>query len=195
MTTRRVGDHSPVVPRRATRRMVARTLLTSAALVVLYYKLPMTGALNGSATVLLAGGLLAFVMLITWQVRAILRSQHPTLRAIEALAVAIPVFLLLFASTYILIADNEPAAFTEPLGKTPALYFTVTVFATVGFGDIVPKSEAARIVTTVQMLADLVVVGLVVRVLLGAARASRERSAARSPGTPPLTTFPGDRTS
>jgi voltage-gated potassium channel len=68
-------------------------------------------------------------------------------------------------------------AFTEPLGKTTALYFTVTVFATVGFGDIVPKSEAARIVTTVQMLADLVVVGLVVRVLLGAARASRERSA------------------
>jgi voltage-gated potassium channel len=194
MATRRVGDRSQVVPRRATWRTVVRALLTSAALVVLYYKLPMTGALNGSATVLLAGGLLAFVMLITWQVRAILRSQHPTLRAIEALAVAIPVFLLLFASTYILIADNEPAAFTEPLGKTPALYFTVTVFATVGFGDIVPKSEAARIVTTVQMLADLVVVGLVVRVLLGAARASRERSAGRSPGTPPLTTFPGDRT-
>jgi voltage-gated potassium channel len=172
--------------------MLVRALLTSAALVVLYYKLPMTGALNGSATALLAGGLLAFVMLITWQVRAILRSQHPGLRAIEALAVAIPVFLLLFASTYILIAENEPAAFTELLGKTIALYFTVTVFATVGFGDIVPKSEAARIVTTVQMLADLVVVGLVVRVLLGAARASRERSAAADA---PLTTFPGDRTS
>jgi len=176
MTTRRVGD-PPVVPRRATRRMVARTLLTSAALVVLYYKLPMTGALNGSATAVLAGGLLGFAVLIGWQVRAILRSQHPTLRAIEALAVAIPVFLLLFASTHILIADNEPGAFTEPLGKTSALYFTVTVFATVGFGDIVPRSEAARVVTTVQMLADLVVVGLVVRVLLGAARAGRERSA------------------
>jgi voltage-gated potassium channel len=182
MTTRRVGDRSRVVPRRATWRMVARALLTLAALVVLYYKLPMTGALTGSATAVLAGGLLAFLMLITWQVRAILRSRHPTLRAIEALAVAIPVFLLLFASTYILIGDNEAAAFTEPLGKTNALYFTVTVFATVGFGDIVPRSEAARIATTVQMLADLVVVGLVVRVLLGAARASRERSAASVAG-------------
>lgn len=178
MTTRRVGDRSQVVPRRATWRMVVRVLLTSTALVVLYYKLPMTGALSGSATALLAGGLLAFAILVSWQVRAILRSRHPTLRAIEALAVAIPVFLLLFASTYILIADNQAAAFTEPLGKTTALYFTVTVFATVGFGDIVPKSEAARVVTTVQMLADLVVVGLVVRVLLGAARAGRERSAA-----------------
>jgi voltage-gated potassium channel len=175
--------------------MVVRALLTSAALVVLYYKLPMTGALNASATALLVGGLLVFAILITWQVRAILRSQYPTLRAIEALAVAIPVFLLLFASTYILIANDEPAAFTEPLGKTTALYFTVTVFATVGFGDIVPKSEAARIVTTVQMLADLLVVGLVVRVLLGAARASRNGLPPRSPGTPPLTTFPGDRTS
>jgi Ion channel len=31
----------------------------------------------------------------------------------------------------------------------------VTVFSTVGFGDITPRSEAARIVLIVQMLGDL----------------------------------------
>jgi hypothetical protein len=78
--------------------------------------------------------------------------------------------------------------------KTTALYFTVTVFATVGFGDIAPMTEAARVVTMVQMLGDLVVLGLVVRVILGAVQVGRQRSAdpdagEASPGTPWHTTW------
>ena len=45
------------------------------------------------------------------------------------------------------------ASFTEPLTRADALYFTVTVFSTVGFGDITAKSETARVVLIVQMLA------------------------------------------
>ena len=80
------------------------------------------------------------------------------MRAIETLAVAIPLFLLVFASTYLMMANAQAQAFTEPPSKTNALYFTV--FATVGFGDITPKTEAARVATMVQMIADLVAVGL-----------------------------------
>jgi voltage-gated potassium channel len=69
--------------------------------VVLYYRLPMTGALDTAAIARLVVGLLVFTVLIAWQVRAILRSACPALRAIETLAVAIPLFLLLFASTYL----------------------------------------------------------------------------------------------
>ena len=54
--------------------------------------------------------------------------------------------------------------------RTTALYFTVTVFSTVGFGDITPHTDLARLVTTTQMLADLVVVAVVVRLILGAAK-------------------------
>jgi uncharacterized membrane protein len=97
------------------------------------------------------------------------------LRAVEALAGAIPLFLVLFASAYLRIAAAQADAFTEPLSKTSALYFTITVFATVGFGDIAPRTEAARVATMVQMTADLVVVGLVVRVMLGAVRAGRQQ--------------------
>jgi len=183
-----------VVRRRAVRRMLVRALLTSAALVVLYYKLPMTGALDASTIALLVVGLLVFAVLIVWQVRAILRSEFPALRAIEALAAAIPLFLLLFASAYVMMANAQAGAFTEPLTKTNALYFTVTVFATVGFGDIVPKTEGARVATMAQMIGDLVVVGLVVRVMLGAVRAgqqqrsaetgARDASAEHAPGDP-----------
>jgi voltage-gated potassium channel len=188
--TQRVGDRSRALPPQAARRLVVRSLLISVALVVLYYRLPMTGALDASGTALLVVGLVVLVVLIVWQVRAILRSPYPGLRAIEALAGVIPLFplfLLLFAAAYVLLANAQPQAFTEPLTKTSALYFTVTVFATVGFGDIVPKSDAARVVTTVQMLGDLVVLGLVVRVILGAARVGRHQRSADPDAAEPST--------
>jgi uncharacterized protein with GYD domain len=47
---------------------------------------------------------------------------------------------------------------------------TVTIFATVGFGDISAKVETARLVVTAQMLLDLVVLGLVIQVVLGAVK-------------------------
>jgi voltage-gated potassium channel len=49
------------------------------------------------------------------------------------------------------------------------------VASTVGFGDITPDADAARLATMVQMVADLLVVGLVVRVILGAVKEGRER--------------------
>jgi len=49
------------------------------------------------------------------------------------------------------------------------------VFATVGFGDITPQTELARIVVTIQMLVGLTVVGVVAKVLFGAARMSSQQ--------------------
>jgi voltage-gated potassium channel len=162
-------------PRRLVLRALLRALLTATALVVLYYTLPITGESNGSPTVILAVGLLAFAIAIAWQVRAILRSEYPGLRAIEALGAAIPLFLIVFASAYLMLAGSQVEAFSEPLDKTGALYFTVTVFSTVGFGDITPRTELARVVTMVQMLGDLLVLGLIVRVMLGAVKAGVQR--------------------
>jgi voltage-gated potassium channel len=54
------------------------------------------------------------------------------------------------------------------------LYFTVTVFSTVGFGDIFPASEAARLLVTAQMILNLIVLGLGVRLIVGAAQRARE---------------------
>ena len=170
-------------PRPRVLRSLLRATLTSTVLVVLYYRLPLTGALEASTVALLLAGLALFAGVITWQVRAILRSDYPGLRAIESLAAAIPLFLLVFAAAYVKLAEAQPRAFSEPLTRTDALYFTITVFSTVGFGDIAPVATAARVVAMVQMLGDLVVVGLVLRVMLGAVREGRQRRAADSAGT------------
>jgi hypothetical protein len=80
------------------------------------------------------------------------------------------------ASTYFVMELASAASFTEPLTRTDALYFTVTVFSTVGFGDISARSEAARVVLIVQMLADLAFLGAGIRVLLGAVQRGRVQS-------------------
>ena len=171
-------------PRRRVALALLRASLTATVLVVLYYTVPVSGAMDASAVALLLGGLLLFAVVISWQIRAILKSSYPALRAVEALAFAIPLFLLLFALVYFKMADLQAQAFSEPLNRTDALYFTITVFSTVGFGDITPVTQPARVVTMVQMLGDLVVVGLVLRVMLGAVTEGRQRRAADSAGTP-----------
>ena len=59
--------------------------------------------------------------------------------------------------------------FSEQLDHTRALYFAITVFSTVGFGDITPKTDLARIIVSIQMLLDMVIIGAVVCLLLNAA--------------------------
>jgi voltage-gated potassium channel len=178
------------LPAGTTRRLMVRGLLraslTVTVLVVLYFTLPITGSLDGSAALRLVVGLLVFAGVITWQVRAVLRSQYPGLRAVEALAFAIPLFLLVFAVAYLRMADADAGAFSEPLSRTDALYFTITVFATVGFGDITPKTDLTRVATMVQMLGDLLVVGLVLHVMVGAVKAGLQRRAAASAGSPDI---------
>ena len=110
--------------------------------------------------------------------RAILRSQFPGLRAIEALATSVPLFLLPFASTYVVMATMSASNFGGRLTHTDGLYFAVTVFSTVGFGDVTAKTQAARLVVTGQMIADLVILGLAVKIILGAV------SRRRQPGPP-----------
>jgi voltage-gated potassium channel len=159
-------------------RAVLRAVGSTTALVAIYYLLPLDRSSTWVAVTMLATGLAWLIALIAFQVRWILRSQFPGLRGIEALATSIPLFLLLFASTYVVLAAISAGNFSEPLTRTDALYFTVTVFSTVGFGDITAKTEAARLVVTGQMIVDLVTIGLVVKVIVGAAKLGRQRQPA-----------------
>ena len=136
----------------------------------------------------LLASLLVFAAVMVWQVRKIIRSRYPGVQAVEALGLIVPLYLLLFASTYFVMERASAAAFTQPLTRTDALYFTVTVFSTVGFGDISPKSEAARVVLIVQMLGDLAVLGAGIRVLLGAVQRGRQQRPGTGGGAGPAAT-------
>ncbi|MFF3313864.1 ion channel [Streptomyces sp. NPDC002952] len=158
--------------------MIVRAVLRIAGcvtvLMTLYFLLPLDHSSPWFAVTMLVIGLAAFVALVGFQVRSIIRSPFPGLRAAEALAISVPLFLLLFASTYVVMAAMSTSNFGGPLTHTDGLYFAVTLFSTVGFGDITAKSEVARRVVTGQMIADLVILGLAIKVIMGAVSRHRQ---------------------
>lgn len=173
-----VTEHADA-PRQARRRVlvlaVARPVLTIAGLLLAYYLLPVDRPLTKWTFAGLAVGLCLVVVVLVWQVRVILRSPFPTLQGLEALAISIPLFLLVYANVYYLMAFNAAGSFSSPLTRTDALYFAVTVFATVGFGDITPVSQTARVLVTGQMVGNLLLLGVAIRVVVSVVEHSRQR--------------------
>ncbi|WP_432888207.1 potassium channel family protein [Kribbella sp. CA-245084] len=160
----------PGEQRRLARRSLLRSLAGGAVIVVGYFVLPMDG-LDGIVAVYLGLGLLVVAVVLAWQIREITRSPYPRIRAVNTLATCVPLLLVVFAAAYYLMELNRAGSFTEPLTRSDAMYFTVTVLATVGFGDIAPVTEAARLVVTVQIIGDLLLVGLGAKALLTAVQA------------------------
>lgn len=165
-------------------RVILRSALRAAgsviAIVTVYYLLPLQTSITWVAIALLVAGLVVLIILIVFQVRFILASPFPGLRGVEALATSVPLFLVLFAASYVVMARASGASFGQPLTHTDALYFTVTVFTTVGFGDITAKTEAARILVTFQMIMDIVIIGLAIQAIVGAAKRGLQRRSAQS---------------
>jgi hypothetical protein len=166
------------LPTAARRRLVAigllRAFATTVIVVAAYYLLPLNNLAGISLGVTLTVGLLVLAAVVAYQVRAIIRHPHSAVRAIEALAITVPVFLLLFAATYFMMEQANADNFNvDALTRTDSLYFTVTVFATVGFGDIAATSQVARVAVIAQMILDLLVLGLVVKVFVGAVEIGR----------------------
>ncbi len=161
--------------RRAVLMSLLRSLLVATAVCAAYFVLPLPTRLSAWPVLRLAGGLVVVALLLTWQIREILRAPYPGARAVGGLVVSIPLFLVLFASTYLLLAEGDPGMFSEPLTRLDAMYFTVTVFATVGFGDITAVSQSARAVVMTQMVGDLILVGLIARAIVDAVNRGRDR--------------------
>jgi hypothetical protein len=156
-------------------RAVLRVLATTIGLLALFYLLPMDRDDGYSPVAILAMALTVLTLVAVLQVRAILRSPLPGLKAVETLAVSIPLLLLSFASAYFLTSQADPQAFSQSLTRTRALYFTMTVFSTVGFGDITPTTDTMRLVVSAQMFIDLLVIGVGLKLIIGAVQRSRER--------------------
>ena len=175
MTAQPYQELPPAKRRRLVFRAVLRGVLSTTVLVVVYYVLPLDQPWSGDTAARILIGLLGFACITVWQVRTIAGSRYPGVKAFEALGLIVPLYLLVFASTYFVMERASAANFTQPLTRTDALYFTVTVFSTVGFGDIAPKSEAARVALIVQMLGDIALLGAGARVLLGAVRRGQQR--------------------
>lgn len=157
------------------RSMLVRSSLSGAGVLAAYFVLPFTSALTASTVLVLSGGLVPVAVLLVRQIRAIRVSPAPRAQTLGTLALTVPVFVVVLATTYYLMFRTVPDHWSEPLSKLDAFYFTVTAIATAGFGDITAVSQAARAVVTVQMVGNLLLVDLVARVIVHAVQEGPER--------------------
>jgi hypothetical protein len=155
--------------RRAAWHSLARCFAVVTGLLVAYALLPLRGDWwwVGAAVGALALG--ALVPVTVRRLRAVAASERPVIAAVEALVLLLAMLVTGFAAVYYGM-DRNGDQFAGLTSRVDSIYFTVTTLATVGFGDIVATGTGARVVVTVQMVFDLVFVGLAVRVLSSVAR-------------------------
>lgn len=152
-----------------------RSALSCAGVLAVYYALPLSDAdldMKGIAALLIGATL--FIAVGAWQIRSIMHARFPQLRAVEALAIIFPLFFVSYAIAYVLMA-GEPGMFNQHLSHTSALYFVIVTFGTVGYGDIAPTNGAAQLVVASQILLDLVLLGVVFKLVFGISKMSLER--------------------
>jgi len=162
------GVPAPGVLAREFTRFLWRTTGVLVLLTACYYLLPaespwhdsVAGSRWAASFLSLCGG----VLVMRNQLRTARTERSVRARA-EAVLTALYLLVLVFAVTYDRMARSEPDQFSGIHNQTDALYFTVTIISTVGFGDITAVGTAARAVVTLHMLVNLIYVGMALRVL------------------------------
>lgn len=169
--TVRFAEADVTVPWRVIALALGRSLGAVAITLVLYSLAPVPTKESAAVAIVVSlAGLLALATVFSWQVSRISRSARPAIAALEAFIFVFGMFLTLFATLYLGLSSSDPDAFSQGMDKVGAVYFSVTVLATVGFGDISAVSDAARIAVTIQMILDLVLIGAAVKLLGSSAR-------------------------
>lgn len=182
-TSRRTYRVLPRAVRREAFASIVRIVAVTLGYGLVYAFAPMRDPVHDGIPLLL-GGLVVLGALIVWHVRATGRAKFPAVRAVEALATSVPFLVLTFSAAYYMMEHSSPGAFAVALTRLDALYFSMTVFATVGFGDITAHSELARAVVTGQMIVDFIFVGAIVRVLIGVTQERKAENAAANTEAP-----------
>ncbi len=154
-----------------------RHLAVTVGLVVLatavYFAVPIPGRMReASWVVLFSCGVVVLGLLITLAIRRLLRAG-------EAARIRGLVLLLVLTVLFFSWCDDSvavlPGQFAELHTKTDALYFTISTLSTVGFGDVHAAGQLARAAVTVQMVFNLVFIGLAAGIVTGFLRSRATR--------------------
>lgn len=140
------------------------TLLSCVLVVLAYYVLPVRADSSlpiraGFGAVILVGLAVATI----WELR---RPGDPVSRLVVLLVLVV----VCFASGFYILATTSAGEFSGIETRTDALYFTIVTMATIGYGDIHPIGQAARVLVMFAIVFNLVFVAA-----LASAIASRLR--------------------
>ena len=89
------------------------------------------------------------------------------------LVVVLEIVLVVFAFTYFSLAVHGHHQMSGISTRVDALYFSATTMTTVGYGDVHPIGQVARVITTFQLVFDVVFIAAFVRLLTSVARVPR----------------------
>jgi voltage-gated potassium channel len=115
---------------------------------------------------LLAAGILRFVY----------RSRRLTIDGIFATIVAYVIVAIIFSRLYLLLIAANPASFALPMDaaqRTPhllqvdLLYYSLVTQCSVGYGDVLPVSDAARMLAVIQAVVGQFYMAVVVAIFVG----------------------------
>jgi hypothetical protein len=164
------GDGAPDARQAVTRPVPLRklmwTILTLTVPLAVYFLLPLDGefgAILAGVLVLAAAG--SLVPLSFQQARLVLRSEHPLFDAGRCLVTGFVLLVVVFSSAYYIFGTSDDPQIQNLSTKLDAVYFAVTILATVGFGDIVATGQGARATVTLQMVINFALLGVALRVL------------------------------
>lgn len=159
------------------RRMIVNGVLRPVGIVALtllvYWLVPVEGTTGSRAAGLAAVvGIVVILAVFVWQLTRISKSAYPIEAALEAVGLVFGMFICMFALLYVSISVGDPDAFSEVVTRAGGIYFTVTVLATVGFGDITPVNDTARLIVTIQMVIGMTLIGAAIKAVSLSAKAA-----------------------
>jgi hypothetical protein len=147
-----------------------------------YFVAPLDARLGEvTAVALVVAVCILLVPLSFRRARQVLTSDQPLLVALQSLFTAITLLVVSFSAVYYILGIDTEGQMYGIETKIDALYFTVTVLATVGFGDITAVGQGARLLVTFQMGINVVLVAFAAR-LLSWALTQRKDSVRRAAG-------------
>ncbi len=149
-------SHVPPTHKRAAQRMLlvlGTSIALVAAMTLAYAALPTPSYKHPAYVVFFALlALTVYLGVTVWLFMTVKSRDQIAFAGILLLTFLTTFFVLGFAWLYQQLEITDPGSFSEPLSKVSAVYFTVAVLSTVGFGDIRPIDDLARGLVTAQMV-------------------------------------------
>ena len=175
-----VGDPQLASSPRSTLRKAGLTVLTVVVPLVVYFVLPLDSEFGEFVAALLVIAAAASLIPISIrQAQMVLTSPDPLFDAMRCIVSALVFLVVAFSAAYFVLAANFDGQITGLETKLDAIYFTITILATVGFGDISATGQTARGIVSGQMVVNFAVLAVALRVITWALKERGPQAFAR----------------